>query len=452
MRVALINPAFNRYGGIKGHGGSMMPLNLCYLAAYIRNRNVQVRIFDAEVNGWSHEATVGIVRHYNPHLIGMTTNTCVFDSVIALSKLLKIALPNIPIVAGGSHVSALPRQSLHETDLDSVVVGEGEIAFKIIVRRIQEHQELKDIYLGEYIKNLDDLPFPARDLLDNEKYSPPPTKRVSSGPNTLISTSRGCPYNCGFCGAHTVWGKTTRMRSALSVVSELEHCINAYGIRSFNFTDELFTVNRLRVVSICNSIISKNLDISWVCSARAQGLDDEILKLMYKAGCREIGFGIESGNKQVLENIDKSLDLDKARAVLKRTKRARITTHASYMFGYLGETKKSMKDTFRYAKKVNTDIAAFFIASPLPGTRFYREAQEFIRPDATWIDYSPLSKSKPVVELPNLNSEVIRKFHKKALKWYYLRPRYIIARVLRLRHWYEIVNIWEGIKILLRLT
>lgn len=471
MKLILINPAFNRYGGIKGHGGSAMPLNLCCLAAYIRqlHNDVEIKILDSETQNISHEQTVEQVAAFSPELIGITTNTCVFDSVNELSKLLKTRLPNIPVILGGSHVSALPKRSLEESKADLVARGEGELTLEKVVAQLKEGEsdwskidglaywdqqgEVRVNPPRSLIENLDILPFPARDLVDNRLYIPAPTKRVSLGMNTMISASRGCPHNCGFCGSHTIWGRKIRIRSPESIVMEMKECVDKYDIRSFNFADELFTLNKKHVIEICQLILKENLRIRWVCSARAQNLDLETLKIMKQAGCHEISFGIESGSTKILERIDKGIKLEEALRVVRLTRKAGIITHASYMFGYIGETKQTMRETIRFAKKVNTRIAAFFIASPLPGTRLYQEALEkgYLRSNATWQDYSPLSNAESVLELPNLSTAMIRKWHRKALRNYYFRPRYIISRLLTIRHWYEVVNLFAGLKIFCRI-
>jgi len=171
---------------------------------------------------------------------------------------------------------------------------------------------------------------------------------------------------------------------------------------------------------------------------------------MKEAGCQEISFGIESGNPEILSRIDKKLDLNEALQVVRTTQRVGITTHASYILGYLGESVETVKQTIHFAKRLNTDVAAFFIASPLPGSRLYDEALEkgYVRSDATWQDYSPLSNTESVMTLPGLPIETIRYWHRKALKSYYIRPVYILARLTRIRHWYEIRNMLKGVKIL----
>ena len=468
MKVLLINPPFYRYGGMEGHGGHLIPLNLCCLAAYARTQHpdVEFKILDAEAEEYSQSVTAEEAAKFSPNLIGITTTTSSFDAITELINLLKQRIQGAQIVLGGPHVSALPERSLRETATDFVVIGEGEITFAELIASLKQDKRAIGAIKGlgyldrdghyrqnatrELIQDLDALPFPARDLVNNSLYCPPPSKRVSLGPNTIISTSRGCPHNCGFCGSRSVWGRRVRFRSPESVVGEIQECIGKYGITSINFTDEFFTARKDRVLRICQLMREKGVVIPWVCSARAERLDYETLKAMKESGCHEISFGIESGNPEILSRIDKKLDLNEALQVVRTAQRVGITTHASYILGYLGESVETMKQTIYFAKRLNTDVAAFFIASPLPGSRLYNEALEkgYVRSDATWQDYSPLSNTESVMTLPGLPIETIRYWHRKALKSYYIRPDYILARLTRIRHWYEIRNMLKGVKIL----
>ena len=471
MRIIFVNPAFNRYGGIKGHGGAMIPFNLCYLAAYARQQHpeIEVKILDCEIKGISHEESVDEIRLFEPDLICITTNTSVFDSVIVLTRLLKNKLPKSYIIIGGPHASALPERSLIESNSDFVAIGEGELILSELlfqfktkenkwnkINGLAYYDEKRNIQINppcKLISNLDMLPFPARDLLENKFYTPPPTKRVGLGPNTLLASSRGCPYSCGFCASQTVWTKKIRFRKSEFIIAEIEECIEKYGVHNFNFTDEFFTAKKDRVFEICKGICDRNLNISWVCSARAQQLDEETFKVMKNAGCHEISFGIESGNPEMLRRIDKCLDLNEAKQVIKTAKKVGIKTHASYLIGYIGETERSIIDTIRFSKKLNTHVAAFFIASPLPGTKLYKDALEkgYIVPESKWINYSPLSNNQPVLTLPDLSSSQLKKWHRKALTSYYLRPRYVMLCLSSIRHWYDIANLFEGLKLFFRI-
>ena len=471
MRVQMINPGFTRYGGLSGHGGNLLPINLCYLAAYARRENpdVEFKVLDSEIRGMSHDEVVEEVASFAPNLIAITATTPVFDSVIQLTGQLKARLPEAKTVIGGSHTSALPERSLTEAQVDFVSMGEGELAFAQLIGQMKEGDEDWSKVNGlayqdeegnfeinppaTLIHNLDELPLPARDLMDNSLYSPAVTKRVSSGRNTLLTTSRGCPYNCGFCSARIVWTRAVRYHSPQRVIEEMEDCIEKYGIESFYLTDELFTVRKERVLEICGLIIKHQLKVKWTCFSRAERMDQETLEAMKEAGCSKISFGIESGNPEILTKIDKSLDLTDAKRVIDLTNKVGIKTHGSYMFGYIGETEETMRETMDVAKYLNTEIAAFFVASPLPGTPLYEEALQkgYMRDDIKWINFSPLSNEDSVMEMPNLPKEIIRKWHRKAVRNYYLRPSYIFARLIGIRHWHEVTNLAGGAKILLNL-
>ncbi|MHC4716163.1 MAG: B12-binding domain-containing radical SAM protein [Planctomycetota bacterium] len=472
MKILLLNAAFDRYGGVEGYGGAQIPLNLCYLAAYVRRQRpgVDVRVLDAEAKGLSHEQTVDRAAEFGSDLIGITTNTCVFDSVIDLTALLKRRLPDTKVVLGGSHPTALPERTLDECQADFLVLGEGEITFDELAGGLDDGRDGWEGVRGlafrggdgaavindprPLIEDLDTLPFPARDLVDNRLYRPPPTKNVSGRRNTLISTSRGCPFNCGFCSANTVWmSRRIRSRSAANLVEEMAECVERYGIASFNFADEFFTADKARVLTICDLIGRRGLDIAWVCSARAQKLDRETLAAMKRAGCRELSFGIESGDPEILKRMDKRIDLDEAKRVMATANRLGIRTHAGFIIGYPGETEQTVRRTVRVAKWLDVDIAAFWIASPLPGSRLRAEAEAngWIRPDARWSDYSPLSNNPSVLVLPTLSVERIRRLHRRALRSFYLRPGYVLRKLLSIRHGYQIANLFRGLLILLRI-
>ncbi|HET6430582.1 MAG TPA: radical SAM protein [Phycisphaerae bacterium] len=472
MRVLLLNAAFNRYGGVQGHGGAQIPLNLCYLAAYVRRQRpgVEVRILDAEAEGLRHEQTVERAAGFAPDLVGITANTCVFDSVIDLTALLKRRMPSAKVVLGGSHPTALPERTLAECQADFLVLGEGEITLNELAGRLAEgpngwgdiaglafrDAEGKAVVNAPrpLIEDLDSLPMPARDLVDNSLYYPPPTKNVSSGRSTLISTSRGCPFHCGFCSANTVWmSRRIRSRSAGNLVEEMAECVGRYGIASFNFADEFFTADKARVLAICELIRQRGLEVTWVCSARAQKLDRQTLQAMKAAGCRELSFGIESGSPEILQRMDKRIDLEEAKSVISAANALGIRTHAGFIIGYPGETAETVRQTVRVAKWLDVDIAAFWIASPLPGSRLWEEANAngWIRPGARWSDFSPLSNNRSVLTIPTLSIDRIRQLHRRALRSFYFRPRYILRKLLSIRHGYQIANLFKGLLILMRI-
>ncbi|KPK40737.1 MAG: hypothetical protein AMJ78_06875, partial [Omnitrophica WOR_2 bacterium SM23_29] len=306
----------------------------------------------------------------------------------------------------------------------------------------------------QLVDDLDTLPFPARDLMPYSLYSPPPTKRVSTFKTTSLTSARGCPYNCNFCSAHVVWTRRYRYRNPKNVADEMEQCITDFNIREFAITDELFTLKRERTLAFCEEILNRRLNIAWVCMGRAGQVDEQLLRIMKKAGCKEISFGLESGDEEILSKIiHKKNTLEAARQSIKLVKKAGIRTHASYMIGNIGETVQTVKKTIEFAKELNTDIAAFFIATPLPGTELYEQALQlgYIRQGVNWSNFSPLSKDKPVMTLPGLNSDDLIKWHRRAIWEYYIRPRYLIKKIFGLRSKVDFLNLYNGLRLFFRL-
>jgi radical SAM superfamily enzyme YgiQ (UPF0313 family) len=470
MKILLINPPFTNYGGLEGHGGKAPPLNLGYLAAYVRDkkRHYGSSILDAEVLGMTFEQIEDHIKRDRPDIVGITSSTPAYISAIRISKICKDADPGIKVVMGGIHPSAFPTETAMEDTIDFVVVGEGEITFLELLNAIENRSGYKDIAGIAYkesgrivrnrprdlIDNLDMLPFPARDLMPHSLYSPPPTKRVSTFKATSLTSARGCPYNCNFCSAHVIWTRRYRYRSPGNVIDEMQQCITDFDIREFAITDELFTLNKERALAFCEGLLKRRMGVAWVCMSRAGQVDEQLLRLMKQAGCKEISFGLESGDEEVLSKIiHKKNTLEAARQSIRLVKKAGIRTHASYMIGNIGETEETIRKTINFAKELNTDIAAFFIATPLPGTELYEEAVKsgYIRTGVSWNDFSPLSKGKPVMSLPNLSSEDLLRWHRRAIREYYLRPRYILKKIFGLRSKVDFLNIYNGLRLFCRL-
>jgi radical SAM superfamily enzyme YgiQ (UPF0313 family) len=253
--------------------------------------------------------------------------------------------------------------------------------------------------------------------------------------------------------ASYIWQRKVRFRGIDNVIKEIEECINKYGIREFNFHDELFTVNKKRTIEFCQAIVKKKLDIAWVCMIRVDFADEETLQWMEKAGCKKIVFGFESGSQMILDKMKKRVALDKTEETVKLVKKIGIKTAGNFMIGNIGETKQTIRQSINLAKKLNTDTMGFFVASPYPGTEFYRVAKKkgYFRPDVTWKDFTLVSNNLPPLDLPGLPAKEILAWQKRAFREYYLRPRYLLQKLLSIRSKVDLLNLYNGIKILLRL-
>jgi len=234
---------------------------------------------------------------------------------------------------------------------------------------------------------------------------------------------------------------------------EIEECINKYGIREFNFHDELFTVDKKRTIEFCQEVVKRKLEIVSVCMIRVDFADEETLRWMKRAGCRKIMFGFESGSQMILDLMKKHVAMEKAEEAVKLVKKIGIKTAGNFMLGNIGETEKTIRQSIDLAKKLNCDTMAFFVASPYPGTEFYQIAKQkgYFRKDVDWKDFTLVSNNLPPLDLPGLPAKEILRWQKRAYWEYYLRPRYIWQKIAGIRSWIDILNLWNGAKLFLRL-
>lgn len=402
MKILLIQPP---YVDLKSNVKRCQPpLGLAYLAAVL-GKNNEVVVLDTVAEGFEDEEPAGgNYRRYGlsfekiknrislikPDMVGVS---CLFttqaDNIYELCRLVKECDSRIITVIGGAHPSALPDEALGKRDIDYVIIGEGEDAFSRLVECIKKGVSPSDIDgIGykennraivkakkNYITVLDSLPFPDWSLFPLESYFRigrphgvyPERKRFLP-----VISSRGCPNNCIFCSVHNLWGRNYRKRSAANVLAEIKHLTAKYGIEEIYFEDDNLTLDKQRSLDIFTGMLKGNFNIKWSCpnGVFIGTLDDEMISLMKKSGCRALGFGIESGDKHMLRDvIDKSVDLDKVKPILKKVKDLGIEISIFFVLGLPGETRDTLDNTFRYAAGLPAENILFFFATPLPGTR-----------------------------------------------------------------------------------
>ncbi len=468
MKILLINPPYTNYGGMEGYGGKSAPLNLAYLASYVRKKGYNdIFILDAEAAGLTYEKIEFHIMKIKPDLVAMTMPTPTVDHVIKIAEIIKQINKKIWVIVGGYHPTAMPEDIIHNKNIDFAIIGEGEKTFYELVNAIDEKKDFNNIRgiifkkegkiikteQRELIKNLDEIPFPARDLLDLKLYESSVTKKVSDEIATYLFTSRGCPFNCIYCNAKSMWRRSTRFRSVKNVVDEIEECINKYNIKEFNIGDELFTLNEERTIKICDEILKRNLEISWVCMSRVDTISTELVKKMKQAGCKLISFGFESGSKVILKNIRKMTDLNKAEEAIKIVKKEGIEIFGNFMIGNPGETKKTFNETLKFSKRMNLDRVSFLITVPYPGTDLYNMLKEKKHLDKNlgWSRFSPISNKYPLLRTDELNGDDLLKLQKKAFKSFYLRPKFIINQLKKIKSKEDIKDLISGIKLFLRI-
>lgn len=467
MNVLFINPPYTNFEGMKESGGHMMSLGLAYLASYLRKHlDCRISILDIEVRGLNYEQIKEAIKKEHADVIGITCLTPTIPHVYKIAEIVKKEInPKATIVIGGIHPTALPEDTIKNPYIDFAVVGEGEVTFYELVRAIKEKRKDFDSIPGLYFKrdgaivatpprmgvpNLDDIPFPARDLFDLSLYYSAPTKKVSADPAGPLLTSRGCAFNCIHCISRKMWKGSVRFRSIQNLLEEMEECINKYGIREFNIYDDTFTLNQERAMSICDEILKRGWNISWVSFSRVNTISEALAKKMKEAGCKKISFGLESGSQMILDLMRKQATVEMGKRAVEIVAKQGILVHASFMFGNVGETEETIQETIRLAKSLPLDNATFFITSPVPGTDLYElsKREGFITRETKWTEFAPLTNMSPVLVQRNVSKERLVYWQKRAFREFYLRPTYVFRKLRQLRSLDALKMIWEGVGVL----
>lgn len=461
MKVYFVNPPFkaeygkfsreNRSPAITRSGALYYPLWLIYAAAVCEKDGFEIDFLDAPAYPLSEIESLEVIQQHaeGTKLFVLDTSTPSIYSDVAFGALLKKQYPSAKILLVGTHPSALPEETLQINQaIDVVARHEFDYIVRDLARAIRDdeswegvkgityrqHGEVKSNQDMPYIENMDEIPFATefiKKYLEPEKYFFAP----SAYPEVQIFTGRGCMARCNFCVyPQTMHGHKYRVRSAENVVKEFEYIAQNFpNVKEVVIEDDTFTVDVTRVVKICKLLISQGLNkrLRWLCNARVNNLDCETMKLMKKAGCHLIIPGIESANQQILNNIKKGTTIKQIYEYTQNAKKAKLKIHACYMVGNKGETKETMEETLNLALKLDTDTAQFYPLLPFPGTEAYYWAKENGYIKGGYADYVKEDGTiNSLLELPEISSEEMVYFCDEARRKYYLRPKYILHRLL----------------------
>lgn len=443
MKITLINPPLSSNVEIYSVLAlKAPPLGLAYLAAVLEKDGYSVNIIDADALSFTLSQLKHRIEKDQPDMVGVTSTTPTVNDALKTVKIAKEACPEAVTVMGGPHVSFLPVETMRKNPpLDIVCIGEGERTAVELAHVTEKKGNLHDVkgiaYRSnsriiineprELIRDLNSLPFPARHMLPMKEYTVLGEKYSIGG----MITSRGCPFQCTFCSSSLLFGKKFRARSAKNVVDEMEHLHRVYKAEYVEFLDDIFTLDKKRVLGICNEILRRRLDMQWVCSSRVDIISKELMHAMKKVGCTMIYFGVESGNQRILNLMKKGIRVEQAVRAIKWAKRVGIETVATFIIGMLGETKDEIKRTIRFAQKLNPDYAQFSIATPFPGTELFAKARErgLIRTE----DWSQYTVMKPIMATGKCSVKDLGKFISKAYRMFYLRPSYLLRQIVKRR-------------------
>jgi len=417
------------------------PLGLAYIAAVLEQHGYKVSIIDAPALNMTYKDIAKTVYREKPDIVGIQALTPTIYNAFNVAKLVRKVLPETTIVMGGYHPTFADIETLKECkEVDVCVRGEGEYTMLDIVKNIEKQSDFSRVLGITYrnksgrivrnpnrplIKNLDELPFPARHLLPMDKYMVFGMKV----PATTIVCSRGCPMRCSFCASSAMYGGVVRFRSPENVVAEIEHVKEKYEVKMIAFVDDTFTLFRRWVNRLCDRILEKKLDIIWGAAARVDTLNLQTLIKMKKSGCSTLFFGIESGVEFILKNIGKTFTLRKVMKVFEWCRKLGIRIIASFALGFPGETLDTIRRTIEFAKKLKPDFVVFSIATPYPGTAFFKEClDKGILKIKDWSKYTLLT---PIIETTSLKIEEVKKMLIKAYEEFYFRPLWWVKTIAR---------------------
>jgi radical SAM superfamily enzyme YgiQ (UPF0313 family) len=363
------------------------PLGIASICAYLYLHNIKCNIIDCYAHPDADLKIKKYLKIEKPDFIGFSCSTSTFLDGIRLAHVAKSILPDIKVVFGGAHVSALKESIIKKFEcIDYVVVGEGEQTLTELIefdnknisdiKNIVYKNSKGDVFFTGYRKellDLDSLPFPAYEKLEGypEKYKLP-IFNYPITPNSSCISSRGCPYSCSYCD-RSVFRKSFRFNSAKYLYDHFKYLNQHFGIKHINFYDDQFTFNKKRVMKFCNLMISGNLKMSFNCAARAEHLDEELVFAMKDAGCWMISLGIETGDQELLAQHRQNPDLKMLRDKITLIKKANIRVKALLMMGLPGETQESIAKSKKYVFSLPIDDFNLAKFTPFPGSPIYQQ-------------------------------------------------------------------------------
>lgn len=466
MDIILVNPPLTlkeRFGRFAAAGNVMPPLGLCYLAAMCREKGLKTEIIDAPAEGLDVSQTKERILKKYPRFVGITATTLSILNASRLAESIKNAAKDITTIIGGPHVSSVPEITLAKyPNFDFGVIGEGEWTIIDLIANLKGNNNIENvsgiIYRNknvfhrtarrENIKELDSLPMPAWDLLPSYPYSYKPLEvAMSHKLQGSIITSRGCPYDCSYC-PKSVFGRVVRNHSIDRVIQMVLEQYHKYNVRDLEIYDDILVLSQDRIREMCNRLIAKRLDLVWSCNSTIGSVDRVTLELMKQAGCWKIAFGIESGDPRILKFMNKHLNLDKAREVLRTAKEVGFVNRGYFIIGFPTETKESIKKTVNFAKQADLDIVQFNSFTPLPGSPIYETINQYGKFDDDWDKMNFINS----VFIPHgFNKETLERIMQNAYREFYLRPKIALSFLKRVRNISSVYSLFKNFIAFLRI-
>jgi radical SAM superfamily enzyme YgiQ (UPF0313 family) len=404
----------------------------------IVGQRFNIRVIDAIIDKIKERECLEQILDHRPQAVIFTTGTATLRSDLSLAERIKKARKETKIIASAGILKFIGRELLQKCpSLDALLLdytapeilgylsdGSPAPLPGLIFRRGDQLLESEEPLPRDF-----EIPRPRHELFNFKKYRIPIARR---SPFTVVITSLGCPYRCGFC---TAGAYGYRVRHIDNVIEELRY-LQSLGVREILFQDPTLTINTPRIVELCRKIVQSSLDFTWSANADVRSLNEEKVQWLKRAGCHTVSIGIESGDNGMLKKYSKLITVEQIEGAVDLLAKHKIRVLGYFILGLPGETRESALRTIKLAPRLKIDIASFAIATPDLGTALRREAIEkgWIRPDLDSFD----STEFPIIAAGEMTAEEIWQLRKKAVRKFYLRPGYILQRLGRVRSWRDL--------------
>jgi len=425
-------------------GAILPPLGVAYLAAILEKSHI-VKIIDANALRLSVCEIVDQLRIFRPDALLFSLVTTNFRVSLDWIKIITRQI-DVPVIVGGPQPTAYPVETLASEEIDFCVVGEGWETLPELVDCLGHNGSCENVKGVAFKKDrevmltekrqsklsIDDIAFPARHLLPNEKYTTILSKRF---PITAMMSSWGCPFHCTYCGSN----HRVVLRDPVKVVDEMQECSVRYKIKEIMFYDEIFSLDKERATIICHEIMRRGLDVTWSIRIRPDLVDEGLIKLFAKAGCIRINYGIESADPKILKMAKRDVSLSSIVDAVLWAKREKIDVLGFFILGLPGESRQSILKTIELAKQLPFDYVQIAKLVPMPETELYEKLKEITGKDL-WRDYV-LGKAdlKSFASFGSeLSADELDDWLKKAYQSFYFRPRYILRTLAKIKSFKEL--------------
>jgi anaerobic magnesium-protoporphyrin IX monomethyl ester cyclase len=448
MKFSFINPGPNPelpIEDVKKMVGAAPPLGMLYIAAYLRENGVDVSIIDEAPQGYSMKDTVDWVKKEDPDIIGFSTLSSSCRKAALIAENVKKENPNVLTVFGNFFATFNAKRILTKYPfVDFIVRGEGEHTSFELAKCLEKKGDLKKV-LGisfrkdtqivstpdrPLIKDVDSLPFPDREMLDVEYHNTTAGIVVAPKKFSGFVSSRGCVFQCRFCGCRRIARNLWRSRSVENIMEEL-HLLSSQGYKQFLFVDDNFTLNPKRVIKLCQRLKKEKVDIEFFAEGRVDNCPRDMLQEMARANCKMLYFGIENATQRILDYYDKRTTSKQAEDATKKARKAGIDVIvASFIVGAPTETRKEIQHTLDFAQKIHVDIPQFNILATFPGTDIWEElkTQGVLDEEKHWETGVMVSEVSP----DTVPCKEIEQMIHDAYQRFFVRPDYIVKELVRI--------------------